>query len=299
MSELEYHTGPVTAVHSRAGLLVSGGRDGTVRLWDLATSREQQRWANSNTVRSVYIAPSGPKIFAGLEGKLARMSLDTVPAVMNTVELGWSCPVVCLVCSSSNPNRVCMAGFEGSSIYYKQAKVQRRNTEESVTGYARPEGLRPGGLGAGGSGTGGMGPGGSEAGRVKANEQDLLTEGVWLVQGLVTKEKESQDLSEMNMATAKKERDGLAGTGVCKDIEGSYKAEQGALLQKGRLFESEDEVNGFMESYCSSHRTAFNCSSNNKKQVRGTLAVGPSVCLSVWLAGCLAVSLLLSVQFSS
>ena len=275
MSELEYHSGPVTAVHSRTGLLASGGRDGTVRLWDLATSSERHRWANSTRVGSVYIAPSGIKIFAGLEGKLARMSLNTVPTEMNTVELGWSCPVVCLACSSSKPNRVCMAGFEGSSIYYKQATVQRRNTEESGTGSARLGGFGPGPGGSGAedsgpAGTGGLGPGGSEAGdlgaRVKANGQDLLTEGVWSVQGLVTTEQESQDPSVMDNAAAKKER---GETGVGKDIEGSYKAEQGVVLQTGRQFQSEDEVNAFMESYCSSHRTAFNCSSNNKKQVKG------------------------------
>ena len=191
-----------------------------------------------------------------------------------------------------------MAGFEGSSIYYKQATVQRRNTDESGTGDVRPEDSRPGDFGPGGSGAGdsgpeGLGPGGSEAGnwgaKVKSNEEDMLTEGVWSVQGLVTKEQESQDPSVMDKAAAKKERGGLAETGVCKDIEGSFKTEQGALLQTGRLFQSEDEVDAFMESYCSSHRTAFNCSSNNKKQVKGTLAVCLLVCRSIRQSVCLAV----------
>ena len=319
MSELDYHSGPVTAVHSRAGLLASGGKDGTVRLWDLAISSERHRWTNPSPVRSVYIAPSGLKIFAGLEGKLARMSLDTVPTDLNIVDLGWSCPVVCLACSSTKPNRVCMAGFEGSSILYKQATVQRRNTEESGTGGSGAGRSGTGGSGAGRSGTGGSGAGGSGAGGSgaggfgagdskeggsgagrsvarpdetraregvtgsKGSEQDLLTQGVLSAQGLMTQMVTKNDVRDQHeddilpevigMETTAAERGELAGTGVDTNIEDSSKAEPHTFLKTGRLFESETEVFAFVESYSSSHRTAFNCSSNNKKQVQGRLAL--------------------------
>lgn len=336
MSELDYHTGPVTAVHSRTGLLASGGRDGTVRLWDLATSRERQRWANLGRVSSVYIAPSKLKIFAGLEGKLARMSLSS--AEVNTVDLGWSCPVACLAGSSTKPNRVCMAGFVGSSIFYKVAFVQRRNTEESgaggagaggaeeggsrtgssgtggvVTGGSREGGAREEGAGTGvaragvggeggagaGVGAGGVSAGGSEAtmtdGRVTQtaviktgaagdhareglqSPQGSKTEGWLRTEDLGTKGLETVGLQaqehgvtvQPDRSVTGTERGRSTQTGIHKDTHCSFKEEESqTFLQTGRMFQSEDEVFAFIESYCISHRTAFNCSSNNKIQAR-------------------------------
>ena len=64
----EAHKGEVGAVAFSASLgqAVSGGEDGTVRVWDLTVGKEVKRLASlAAPVRSLAVSPDGERVFAG------------------------------------------------------------------------------------------------------------------------------------------------------------------------------------------------------------------------------------------
>jgi WD40 repeat protein/transcriptional regulator with XRE-family HTH domain len=73
------HTGAVTTVAAHSDALVSGGEDGTVRIWDLAGARPvRQRRGHSGWVYSVAISPDGRTIAsAGDDATIRLWQLDT------------------------------------------------------------------------------------------------------------------------------------------------------------------------------------------------------------------------------
>ncbi len=68
MCRLMGHRGSVSSLDfSPDGeLLASGGRDGTVRLWDVGTEREIACFSAGSDVRSVSFSPDGKRVASGL-----------------------------------------------------------------------------------------------------------------------------------------------------------------------------------------------------------------------------------------
>ena len=73
------HTGAVAAVATHGNALVSGGEDGTVRIWDLAEVRPvRQRHGHTGWVYAVAISPDGQTIAsAGDDATIRLWQLDT------------------------------------------------------------------------------------------------------------------------------------------------------------------------------------------------------------------------------
>ena len=73
------HTGAVAAVAAHGDALVSGGEDGTVRIWDLAEARPvRQRRGHTGWVYAVAISPDGRTIAsAGDDATIRLWRLDT------------------------------------------------------------------------------------------------------------------------------------------------------------------------------------------------------------------------------
>src|SRR5207248_9916416 len=75
---LHGHTGPAYAmVVSQDGkLLVSGGQDRTVRVWDLESGNEGHRFTTETTVSHIALSPDGKRVTAG--GSRRARVWDTV-----------------------------------------------------------------------------------------------------------------------------------------------------------------------------------------------------------------------------
>jgi len=67
------HCGPITAadVHPTKGECVTGGADGTLRLWDLET-RELKAYLMLEGVRSIAYSPDGTLVCVGIEVRHAQ-----------------------------------------------------------------------------------------------------------------------------------------------------------------------------------------------------------------------------------
>jgi WD40 repeat protein len=71
--ELPGHSGAVTTLHALGRQLLSGGADGTVRLWDVEKAQTTVHMAHGGPVTAVAIRPDGKRFASAGDNKLAKL----------------------------------------------------------------------------------------------------------------------------------------------------------------------------------------------------------------------------------
>lgn len=98
---LRGHGRQITAlgrVANAPGLVISGGDDGFVRLWDLETGQQKQQWIHGDTIRTVLATSDGTRLFSvGGDATAKAWSVETEEPLWQTTvdfrqaeELHWA-----------------------------------------------------------------------------------------------------------------------------------------------------------------------------------------------------------------